>query len=355
MSKVHNWTIHDIARRAGVSAKTVSRVINDENGVSSSTRSRIAGIVAEVGFEPHMGARSMRSPRHDCVGVVLPAPPTEVPLSERFFIWLFNEMYQMFGTSGNFLCIDSHPPVRETGRDYARGLWQQRFAGCILCGPLSLTDTVVRRIHDSGHPYLAFGRLDGFPECSSATVNYELGARMSVEHLVKRGHKRIAMLKAFAGYQPGLERMRGYRAALEEAGLPFDPSLVRSVTVSQHNIINGVHRLLLDSDVTALVDCSAAEDPASIREGARRAGRIPGRDLDVVTWTYTANATVLPEACGHLWLPVVESAREGLLQFARWFAQKSDEPVSVLYRPTMYEHATGEQIQPSMPLFQVGT
>lgn len=353
MSKVRSWTIHDIARRAEVSAKTVSRVINGEKGVSPPTRRRVTQVIDEVGFEPHTGARSMRGCRHDCVGVVLPAAPEEVPLSQGFFIWLFNELCSTFGRRGDFLCIDPHPPTRENGRDYARGLWQQRYAGCILCGPLSLNDNVLRRIHTSGHPYLAFGRLDGFPECSYATVDYELGARMSVEYLVKRGHRRIAMLKAFSGYQPGLERLRGYRAALDNAGIPFDPALVRSVNVSQSDILNAVHRLLLEPDVTALVDCSAAEDPVSIREGARRAGRVPGKDFDVVCWTYTDNATVLSEACGHLWLPVREAAREGLICYERWFSGQTAEPIHILYRPTLYEHVSGVQIPTPKPLFTI--
>jgi DNA-binding LacI/PurR family transcriptional regulator len=354
MNKSHNWTIHDIARQAGVSAKTVSRVINDEPGVSGSTRSRITKIITEVGFEPHMGARSMRSHRRDCVGVALSAPPNEAPLSQRFFIWLFNQLYQTFGMKGDFICFDPHPPVRDAGRDYARGLWQQRYAGCIIVGPISLTDTTLRRVHESGHPYVAFGRLDTLPECNCATVDYEMGTRMSVDFLLKRGHRRIAMLKAFSGYQPGAERMRGYRAALDEANIPFEPDLVRSVALEQGNIANAVHRLLLDPNVTALIDCSAAEDAHSIREGARRAGRVPGKDFEIVSWTYTDNATVLQEASAHVWLPVVDAANEGVELFAKWFHGESEGPIRVLYRPTLYEYVSEHEVPKPVPLFHMG-
>lgn len=353
MNKTRQWTIHDIARQAGVSAKTVSRVVNNESGVSAETRVRIARIIEEVGYEPHMGARSMRSQRRDCVGIALSAPPEDVPLSQGFFIWLFNELYTLFGTRGNFICFDPHPPVHAGTRDYARGLWQQRYTASVITGPLPMNDPHIRRVHESGHPYIVFGRLDSMPECSSATVDYELGARLSTEFLLKRGHRRIAMLKAFSGYQPGVERMRGYRASLAEAGIEFDPEMVRSVAIGAGHIVNAVHRLLLDPNVTALIDCSAAEDAASIREGARRAGRVPGQDFEIVSWTYTDNAAVLNEAAAHVWLPVLVAAGEGLGQFAQWFYGEREEPVHVLYRPTLYEKVSGEEVPKPAQLFEL--
>lgn len=148
IEKTGNWTIHDIARVAGVSAKTVSRVVNGEAGVGDATRAQIASIIHEVGYHPHMGARSMRSRKRDCIGVALSAPVNEAPLSQSMFVWLFNLLYTQFGTQGNFICFE--PNTFPTGGDweYATGLWQQRYAACVICGPLATNDTVVRRIHE---------------------------------------------------------------------------------------------------------------------------------------------------------------------------------------------------------------
>ncbi|MBI4557168.1 MAG: LacI family DNA-binding transcriptional regulator, partial [Candidatus Hydrogenedentes bacterium] len=317
------------------------------------TRARVARIIEEVGYYPHTGARSMRSRTRDCLGVTLPAPTDEVRISQSFFIWLFNELYRIFSVSGNYVCFDLNPYGKGRDSDYARGLWEQRYGGCLLCGPLRNDDRIVGRVHESGHPYLALGRLDALPECSCATVDYEEGAYLSAKQLIERGHQRIAMLKAFSGYQPGVERLRGYRRALEEAGLKLDEGLVRSVTFGTRDITNAVYRLLLDPSVTALIDCSATEDGSSIREGARRAGRVLGEDCEVVAWTYTDNAAVLSEACAHVWLPVREAAAEGLELLAKWFREQIEGPIQVVYRPTLYETVANGEVPKPTHLFDV--
>lgn len=351
------WTIHDIARAAGVSAKTVSRVVNGESGVGPETRARIARIIEEVGYQPHTGARSMRSVPRDCVGVTVPARINEVPLSQSLTLWLFAELYRIFGARGDFICFDLNPYAENASHtggvsDYARGLWQQRYAACILVGPLRTTDTTVVRIKNSGHPYVALSRTDCLAEASYATVDYEQAAYDSVQFLVRRGHRRIAMLQGFVGYNPGEERRRGFLRGLADAGLDPDESLLRPVSFATQNICDVVHGVLMDPAVTALIDASGAEDARSIREGARRAGRAVGKDFELVPWTYTADAVVLSEACAHVFLPVREAAQEGFEHFAEWLHGDRNGPVQVLHAPRIHCSKTDEEIPPPEPMFQ---
>jgi DNA-binding LacI/PurR family transcriptional regulator len=184
---------------------------------------------------------------------------------------------------------------------------------------------------------VAFSRLDSLPECSSATVDFELGAFESTKLMIERGHRRIAMLKALSDYQPGVERYRGYMRALDGAGIAPDMSLMQSVSFRPDDVANAVHRLLKNSDVTALVDASGTEDGANILEGARRAGRKPGGDFEVLCWTYTSNSVVLEEACMHLWLPIREATTEGLELLADWYFGKRMGPIHIIYPPTMLD------------------
>jgi len=156
---------------------------------------------------------------------------------------------------------------------------------------------------------------------------------LSVEHLLGRGHRRIAMLGGFAGFQPGLERLRGHRRALEEAGIEHDLGLVRFVGFDNESFATGVQELLADPTVTALVDASGTENGPGLREGARRAGRVIGQDFELVTWTYVRNAAVVREATAHLWLPVREAAEEGIGLLADWLAERRDTPIQLLYLP----------------------
>ncbi|NIA15264.1 MAG: LacI family DNA-binding transcriptional regulator, partial [Nitrospiraceae bacterium] len=247
------WTIRDIAGEAGVSTKTVSHVLNGKPGVHNETRAHVLRIIEKVGYHPHLGARMLRGHATVSVGVTMPAPPGAAPLGQSFFVWLYEELFRVFGSRGYYLTFDLNPYATGPNSDYARGIWEQAFQACVLAGPLATSDTTVARIHATGTPYLALGRLDSFPECSCAVVDYEQGAYRGIQYLIERGHKRIGMLKAFDGFQPGVERQRGYVRAMEEAGLPLAAGLVRSVTFGTHDIADTVHRILEMGDVTALL------------------------------------------------------------------------------------------------------
>jgi len=346
-----HWTIHDIAREAGVSAKTVSRVLNHKDGAGPEVRTRILRLMEEVGYQPHIGARSLRSHQNACIGVTVPAPLQEVPVGQGFLLWLFAFLYETFGSKGEFLGFDLNPIATEEGHDYGRGIWQQLFKACVIAGPMRTDDRVAARIHESGVPYLSLGRLDSLPECSSAAVDYEEGARLSMQFLIGRGHHRIAMLGGFEGFQPGVERIRGHRRALEEAGISYDPSLVRFVGFDPEVLAENVRELLADPAVTALVDASGTENGPGLREGLRRAGREFGRDTELVAWTYADNAAVVREATAHLWLPVREAAAQGIEALAEWMEGKREGPVSVLHVPVMDTRRKETELPPPRRLF----
>lgn len=346
------WTIYDIAHEAGVSTNTVSKVLNHKPGVGAVMRAHIEAIIRRVGYAPHIGARGLRAKQNACIGVTVPAPFDVVPVSQSFLLWLFTLLYQVFSEKGEYICFDLNPFAAGEDLDYSRGVSQQLFKACLLVGPLCPNDERLAQIHRTGIPYLALGRLDAMPECSSATVDYVTGAYLSTRHLLQRGHTRIAMLKAFQGFQPGIERRRGYERALKEAGLPVDESLIKNVTFGGKDLAHRVEDLLQDHSVTALIECSATEDGASIREGMRRAGRQPGRDIEVVSWTYQQDACVLREESAHVWLPVREAATEGISQLADWMYGNRNGPINIVYQPQLCETSGEREIEKPKRLFE---
>lgn len=354
--KEHNrdrkWTIYDIAHEADVSTNTVSKVLNQKGGVGEGTRQKIENIMRRMGYRPHIGARGLRAKQNACIGVTVAAPFDVAPVSQGLLLWLFGVLYRVFGQHGEYICFDLNPFTSQTHVDYARGIFEQLFKACVVVGPLCLDDDRIRQIHQTGQPYLALGRLETLPECSSATVDYDAGAYVSARYLLERGHKRIAMLKAFQGCQPGIERRRGYTRALTEAGIPMDENLLRAVKFGAQNVANMVHYLLSDTSVTALIDCSATEDGASLREGLRRAGRTPGKDVEVVTWTYDKNASVMREETARVWLPVREAAEEGIEQLAEWTYGRRKEPINVVYQPVLQESKGEREIEKPKRLFE---
>jgi len=354
MSDGGKWTINDVAEEAAVSVKTVSRVLNKEAGVRDDTRRRVLEVMQKVGYQPHAGARSLRGRAPNCLGVTLAAPADTVPLSDVFLTWLFGQLYQIFGQTGNYVCFDLNPYGYGGGGDYGRGLWESIYRGLVVIGPLRMDDAVLRRIHNSGSPYVAVGRLLDMPECSSATVDFTEAAYIATKFLIDRGHRRIALLSSMDGFVPGEERRRGYVKALEEAGIAPDFELVERLAFNSDSVTNGVHRTLTKPGVTALVDCSGAQDGDSIREGVRRAGRSLESNLELVGWTYTCDATVLPEALAHVWAPMREAVLAGLNELSDWFNGLREGPIKVLYRPILQLKNAGEPVQPR-PVFRTQT
>ena len=330
-------TIYDIAREAKVSANTVSRALNGKAGVAEATRARVLRVSEDLQYHPHLGARALRTRQPGSIGLIYPAHPRDVPVSRNFFLFLCAELYRNFGTRGDRMYIDLNPYADGVNADYARSVWQKLCSACLFAGPLATNDTIMARIHAQGLPYLALGRLDSLPDCSCATVDYETAAFESVRYLAARGHTRIGILKALSGYQPGLERRRGYNRGLASLDLAPEPRLVQPVSFDVQSVATAAYRLLNDRTVTALIDASGVEEAAAIREAARRAGRVPGKDFDLICWTYTMEHAMMNEACAHIWLPVREAASEGLERLAAWYRGECEGPVQVLYAPTVLE------------------
>lgn len=328
-------TIYDVAKEAGVSPKTVSKVINNKDGVKFETKAKILEIVKKLGYYPNIFARSLRANAPACIGVTFPAPIEIIPFSSKFFMWLFYELYNIFGKQGDYICFDIMPYESVEMRNYARGVFDKLFKACVLVGPIALNDTTVKRIHETGIPYVAFGRLSSFSEMSYATVDYEEAAYLSTKFLIDKGHRKIGFLQGFDGYQPGAERVSGYKRALEECGIKYDGNLVQSVRFNFDSLYKKAYYLLANTEVTAIVDASGNEDAVALREAGKSAGRELGRDVELVAWTYEEKKVILREASAHVWLPVRESASQGLEELNRWIRGERSDPIRILYHPRL--------------------
>jgi DNA-binding LacI/PurR family transcriptional regulator len=344
-------TIHDVAREAGVTPKTVSRIMNNHPGVSEKTRQRVLEVIRQLGYYPHMGARGLRGKHRGSIGLTLPTPFENAPISGEFFVWLFTELHRLFGVRGEYVTFDLNPYVASPHGDYARGIWERLFKACVFCGPLRLDDITIARVHRSGIPYVVFGRLEGHPYLSYATVDYEKGAYLSTQFLIQRGHKNIGLLKSFHGLNPGLERERGYQRAMKEAGLSVEPSWIVPVPFHTGMFADRVYQLVKDRRITAVIDASGLEDGEALQAGARRAGRIAGADFEVLTWSYSDTAAVFSNAVAQMWLPTREAASAGITELYHWVYDERSGPIQILYDPILHDRLPPTPLAKSGRLF----
>ncbi|MCB7136148.1 LacI family DNA-binding transcriptional regulator [Cellulosimicrobium marinum] len=265
-------TIGDVARTAGVSVATVSKVINERYGVAPQTSARVHEVIAELGYESSIVARSLRSRRTNVIGILVAEfEPFSTELLKGISEAVEGTGYELLAYSGGLR------------RDDRVG-WEQRYlsrlAGTLIDGAIVVTPTVVAP--DGSIPVVAVDPHRGPSGAPTIDSDNLAGARLATEHLVALGHRRIG----FLGGRPDLEsarlREQGYREALQDAGIAVDPDLLRVGGYRPDLADSPAHELLQLPDRPTAV--FAANDLSAIRtmEVAAELGlRVPD-DVSVV-------------------------------------------------------------------------
>lgn len=236
-------TLHDVARSAGVSIKTVSNVINDYPHVRPDTRARVQAAIGELGYQPNLSARSLRSGKTGAIALALPE------LSLSYFAELADTVIEAAERLGQVVIIE------QTGGDRERELqlltsWRRKMTDGLIFSPLGMGMDDVARL---GVPYpivLLGERIFDGPTDHVTMRNVE-AARAATEHLIGLGRRRIAVVGAHEGEVIGSAglRLRGYREALDAAGIPFDERIIAHTTLWHRSNGATAMRDLLSRDV----------------------------------------------------------------------------------------------------------
>lgn len=260
-------TIKDVAREAGVSVATVSRVMNDSGPVSEETRRRIREVATRMRFAPNVAARSLITARTMTLGVLLP------DLYGEFFSEVIRGIDQASRRRGYHLLVSSsHADRQET--EAALLAMRGRVDGLIIMSPDLDARALVENLPDRLPLVLMNSTLEGDGFDSLRIENYQ-GASAVMRHLLARGHRRIAIIKGAPRNHDAAERLRGYRAALKRAGIERDPRWEIAGDFTDESGYRAVDVLLqLDPRPTALF---AANDAMAI--GAMSALREAGIDV----------------------------------------------------------------------------
>jgi LacI family transcriptional regulator len=220
-------TIDDVARLAGVSPKTVSRVVNQEPNVRESTRAVVEQAIAQLQYRPNQFARNLASHRSHLIGLIYDDPSAyEVP-SSGYVIRLQQGTLRACRDTNHELLIH---PCRYSSKDVVTELEalleQIRPTGIILAAPLSNMPRIVKAIEATGTPLvrLSPGRDNGRHLCV-VTNDREVCAEMT-RYLASLGHRRIAFIKGHTQHKAVGNRYLGYRDGLRDSGIRFSEQLV---------------------------------------------------------------------------------------------------------------------------------
>lgn len=210
----------DVAREAGVSLMTVSRVVNDKGEVSPQTRRRVQDVIQRLGYRPSEIARSLATKRTGTIGLVVPdnANPFFSEIARVAEQIAYAEHYSIF------LANTEEDPQREL--DVLRSFEEKRVDGALLCSS-RLDDEDLRRVLDRFPAGVLINRRLEGAAVSVVRIDDVTAGRLATEHLLRTGNRAIGFLAGPPASYSGQQRHLGYRAALEDAGLAYDAAWVR--------------------------------------------------------------------------------------------------------------------------------
>lgn len=218
----HRPTISDVARLAGVSISTVSRVVNDTAPVSDEVGERVRSAIEELSYTPHVAARNLAVRRTTTIGLLLPE------LSSSFFTPLLRGIEAAVRQTDYDLLIYANPrTVAGFDSRRAQPIGDHNADG-MLVFTTTLEDRDIIRNYEHGFPMVLLHRLSplglGVP---SILFDNRSGVRLAVNHLIEAHTcRRIVFLHGPLGNQESEERERGYREALHQQGIAVDPALI---------------------------------------------------------------------------------------------------------------------------------
>lgn len=297
-------TIDDVADKAGVSAKTVSRVLNNEPNVRPAKREQVMKAARELGYRPNPAARSLAGSRSFLIAHLHDNPVPE-------YITAVNTgIYDACRAKGYFLLPE---PVDRTAPDFLDRLQSflmtSRADGVVLTPPLCDNNEILALLKDNGTAYASLSPTRQPENTPVMRLDDRLAVMEIVNHLIDHGHKQIAFIAGPAGHNASTGRREGYLDAMANAGLRVSPELIAEGDYSLRSGLEAA-RLLLDSSTRPTAIFAANDDMAVGAMTALMAAglSIPG-DISVAGFDDTRLASAVWPALTTVRQPVSDMAR----------------------------------------------
>lgn len=205
-------TLNDVAKRAGVSPMTVSRVINNSGYIHQKTRERVEKAIAELGYVPNALARSLRFKQTKTLALLIS------DITNPFFTTLARGVEDAASEQGFSVILCNSDKSRDKEQQYLNVVIQKQVDGVLLVPAVSSIESG-KFLQDCGVPFVVIDRRAPGLEADIVRCNTEVGAYQLTKHLLELGHRSIAALSGPEQVTTAADRIAGYRRALIETGM----------------------------------------------------------------------------------------------------------------------------------------
>jgi LacI family transcriptional regulator len=318
-------TINDVAREAGVSKKTVSRVINRSPLLNADTREKVEAVIATLGYVPNPQARALALRRNFLIGLVHDNPNAQTVLSVQSGI-----LETLRGTDFELVVRPVNRGSPTMLEDVRAFLERQRLFGVVLMPPISENDALARLCDSIGCRYVRMGSAELDDADHMVASNDREAVREAVTYLLGMGHRRIGLVLGPHGFRSATERRLGFEDALKAAGVSLPRSLITDGTYTFESGLQAGERLLDLLPRPTAIFCSNDEMAAGVLHIARQRGLDVPEDLSIVGFDDTTIAA-------HIWPPLT-TVRWPIASMARSAALKlvGGEESGSVAEPSMF-------------------
>lgn len=328
-------TINDVARQAGVSKKTVSRVINQSPLVRPDTRERVEAIIAELGFRPDLQARALAFRRSFLIGFVYdnPNPQYVIDMQQGILDVLRGSDFELLVHP----CQRTEPNFLENVRRFVE---RQRLAGVVLPPSVSEDEALARALTEMECPYvrIASVQLDS-PDASIVTHDAE-GGEAAARCLARLGHTRIAHISGPDGFRSARERRAGFVRGLELEGVRYETSLDVKASYTFESGLQAARKLLRAKPAPTAVFCGNDEMAAGFYQAAREAGLEVGRDVSVIGFDDSPLAARFWPPLTSVRLPIRDMGAEAARKLLHSISDETEPPPPLEVHPVLVERAS---------------
>ena len=334
-------TLDEVARRAGVSRATVSRVVNGNSQVRRDARTAVERAVEELGYVPNAAARSLVTRRSDSIGVVITEPTVRLFVDPFFPRLLRGVGLELSGRGLQLVLV--MPASADDERRAERYLTAGHLDGALLVS-LHGDDPLPARLAAQGIPVVVGGRPPKGANVSFVDVDNRQGARSAVEHLLSLGRRRIATIGGPLDMSPGIDRMAGYREALEEAGIGRDRALEAVDDFTMEGGAAATARLLEAApDFDGLFVASDAMAAGALRV-LREAGRRVPDEVGVVGFDDSPIAATTEPPLSSIRQPIEDMGREMVRLLVEQLGRADTVPRRVILATTLVRRRSSEGV-----------
>lgn len=338
MTSPSRATIDDVAKLAGVSIATVSRVLNKTGQVSSKTAEQVYAAVAELDYVPHAGARGLAGSKHNMIGLVFSG------VGDAFLNELLLGIDQQLTDAGYELLLYSSRLRSQVQPNPPIPLGSHNTDGLIVYAG-SLDETEIRRFHAQEFPLVLLHQ--SAPEgLTIPSVGFEnkAGAITAVSHLLSLGRKRIVYLAGPTGNEDSYWRELGYREALSAHDIPVASELIVSGDFNESVAETAVTQLLqsgIEFDAIFAADDTSASGALF---ALQQAGKQVPEDVAVVGFDDASYTRYLTPALTTIHAPIEESGRNAAEQIIRLIQGKEADMLTLLPTELVVRESCGEKI-----------